>query len=329
MIRYLLSRLIQVAVVVVLVATISFFLIHRAPGDPFAEMVNDPNVTAEMRAHWMKAYGLDRPVPEQFGKYVVSVARGDLGWSHSLHRPVKDVLRDALPNTLFLMSIALFASFAVGIGLAVAQVMKPGSLTDRMISGVSLFFFSVPEFLLALILLVLFTYQFRIWFGHGLPIGGMTNPVEYESLGPIGRLIQIAQHAILPAITLTLVFSAVVARYQRAALLDVLPAEFVKTARAKGVSERVIVRHHALRNALLPTISLFGLAFPALLTGAVFIEKVFGWPGMGLIIVESIGRRDYPLLMSAVIIGSILVALGSLLADMLYLVADPRLRHDR
>jgi peptide/nickel transport system permease protein len=217
----------------------------------------------------------------------------------------------------------------LGIGLAVAQVMKPGSLTDRIISGVSLFFFSVPEFLLALIILVVFTYQFQIWFGHGLPIGGMTDPVVFSSLGPIDRLIHIARRTILPAITLTLVFSAVVARYQRAALLDVLPAEFVKTARAKGVPERIIVRHHALRNALLPTISLFGLAFPALLTGAVFVEKVFGWPGMGMIIVGSIDTRDYPLLMSTVIIGSILVALGSLLADMLYLVADPRLRHDR
>jgi peptide/nickel transport system permease protein len=327
--RYLLSRLIQVAVVVVLVTTISFFLIHRAPGDPFAEMVNDPLVTPEMRAHWMKAYGLDRPLPEQFAKYVVSVARGDLGWSHSLKRPVAHVLRDALPNTLLLMSVALFASFAVGIGLAVAQVRKPGSLTDRVVGGVLLFFFSVPEFLLALMLLILFTYQFPIWFGHGLPIGGMTDAVVYESFGPIDRLIDIAKHTILPALTLTLVFSAVVARYQRAALLDVLPSEFVKTARAKGVPERIIVRHHALRNALLPTISLFGLAFPALLTGAVFVEKVFGWPGMGLIIVGSISTRDYPLLMSSVIIGAVLVGLGSLLADMLYLVADPRLRHDR
>jgi len=227
------------------------------------------------------------------------------------------------------MSIALLASFALGIGLAVAQVMKPGSLTDRIIGGVSLFFFSVPEFLLALMLLVVFTYQFRIWFGHGLPIGGMTEAVVYSSLGPIDRFIDVAKHTILPAFTLTLVFSAVVARYQRAALLDILPAEFVKTARAKGVPERVIVRHHALRNALLPTISLLGLAFPALLTGAVFIEKVFAWPGMGMIIVGSISTRDYPLLMSAVIVGSILVALGSLLADLLYMVADPRLRHDR
>jgi peptide/nickel transport system permease protein len=281
-------------------------------------------VTETVRAHWRDAYGLDRPLPEQFVRYVASVARGDLGWSFSKQRPVADVLSDTLPNTLLLMSIALFASFAVGIGLAVAQVLKPGALTDRVIGGISLFLFSMPEFLLALVLLVLFTYKFPIF-----PIGDMTDPVVHSSLGPVARFADVARHTILPAITLTLLFSAVVARYQRAALLDVLPSDFVKTARAKGLPERVIVRHHALRNALLPTISLFGLAFPMLLTGAVFIEKVFSWPGMGLVIVSSIDTRDYPLLLSAVIIGSILVALGSLVADLLYLAADPRLRDDR
>jgi peptide/nickel transport system permease protein len=322
--RYLLGRLAQLTVVVFLVATIAFFLIHLAPGDPFAEAVANPDVTDSVRAHWREAYGLDRPLPEQFVRYIGSVARGDLGWSFSLQRPVADVLRDKLPNTLLLMSIALMASFAVGIGLAVAQVMKPGSLTDRIIGGISLFFFSMPEFWLALMLLVLFAFRFPVF-----PIGGMMDPVIHSSLSLSGRIADVARHTILPAITLTLLFSAVVARYQRASLLDVLPADFVKTARAKGVPERVIVRHHALRNALLPTISLFGLAFPALLTGAVYIEKVFSWPGMGQVIVGSIDTRDYPLLMAAVIIGSILVALGSLLADILYIVADPRLRDDR
>jgi peptide/nickel transport system permease protein len=324
--RYLLGRLAQLAVVVFLVATIAFFLIHLAPGDPFSQAVSNPYVTEAVRAHWREAYGLDKPLPEQFVRYVTSVARGDLGWSFSKQRPVADVLRDTLPNTLLLMGIALFASFGVGIGLAVAQVLKPGSIIDRVIGGVSLFLFSMPEFLLALILLVLFTYKFPIL--H-LPIGDMTDPVRHSSLGPAGRLADVARHTILPATTLTLLFSAVVARYQRAALLDVLPSDFVKTARAKGLPERVVVRHHALRNALLPTISLFGLAFPMLLTGAVFVEKVFSWPGMGLIIVSSIDTRDYPLLISGVIIGSILVALGSLAADLLYLAADPRLRDDR
>ena len=309
MARYLLGRLLQVAVVVVLVATITFFLIHLAPGDPFDAGIDDPGVTEAVRAHWRESYGLDRPLPEQFVKYVANIARGDLGWSIPLNRPVADELRDKLPNTIFLMALALFASFAVGIGAAVLQVMKPGSLTDRVIGGLSLFLFSLPEFWLALMVIFFIAYKIpRL----DLPIGGMTDATIHSSLSLGGRIADIARHAVLPVLTLTLILSAVVARYQRAALLDVLPAEYVKTARAKGVPEKTIVRHHALRNALLPTISLFGLAFPALLTGAVYVEKVFSWPGMGQVILNSIGSRDYPLLMASVIVGSFVVALGSL-----------------
>ena len=286
--------------------------------------MENPNVTEAVRAQWREAYGLDRPLPEQFARYLASLARGDLGWSFSLHRPVIDVLGDALPNTLLLMSIALFASFSIGIALAIAQASRPGSITDRVLGGISLFFYSMPEFWLALMIITILAYRFQLF-----PIGGMVDPVMHSSLSATGRFIDVVRHTVLPAVTLTLLFSAVVARFQRAALLDVLPAEYVRTARAKGVPENSIVRHHALRNALLPVITLFGLAFPALLTGAVFVEKVFGWPGMGLVVVNSIDSRDYPLLMAAVIIGSVLVAIGSLLADLLYLAADPRIRDDR
>jgi peptide/nickel transport system permease protein len=318
---YLLRRLLQIAVVVVLVSTAAFILIHLAPGDPFSAAIANPNVSEAARAHWREAYGLDKPLPQQFGSYIVSVARGDLGWSFSLQRPVIDVLRDALPHTLLLMSIAIVASFALGIALALAQASRAGSSTDRIIGGLSLFFFSIPEFWLALMALALLAYRFPVF-----PIGGMVDPVTHQSLSPLGRFLDIARHIVLPAVTLTLVFSAVVARYQRAALLDVFPAEYIKTARAKGLSERGIIRRHALRNALLPIVTLFGLAVPALLTGAVFVEKIFSWPGMGLVIVNSIDTRDYPLLISSVIAGSVLVAFGSLLADILYRVCDPRLR---
>lgn len=321
---YLLRRLGQVAVVVALVATVVFVLIHLAPGDPFGAAIENPNVSEAIRAQWRAAYGLDRPLPEQFVSYFSSLARGDLGWSFSLHRPVLDVLRDALPNTLLLMSIALVASFAIGIALAVVQARRPGSFTDRVLGGTSLFFFSMPEFWLAWMVVVLFAYRFPIF-----PIGGMVDPVIHSSLTTGGQLVDVVRHTVLPAVTLTLLFSAVVARYQRAALLDALPTEYVRTARAKGLPENLIVRRHALRNALLPVITLFGLAFPALLTGAVFVEKIFAWPGMGLVIVNSIDSRDYPLLMASVILGSLLVAIGSLLADLLYLVADPRIRDDR
>lgn len=321
---YLVRRLAQAVVVIALVATVAFFLIHSAPGDPFAAAVANPNVSESVRAQWREAYGLDRPVIEQYGMYLASVFRGDLGWSFSLQRPVVDVLAETLPRTLLLMSVALVASFALGIMLAVVQVARVGSATDRVIGGISLLFFSMPEFWLALMMIALFAYRL-----HLFPIGGMFDPVTHDRLPPVARFLDTARHTVLPASTLTLLFSAVVARFQRGALLDQLPSEYVTTARAKGLPERRIIRRHVLRNALFPVITLVGLAFPALLTGAVFIEKVFAWPGMGLVIVSSIDTRDYPLLMAAVIIGSVLVAIGSLLADLLYVAFDPRMHADR
>jgi peptide/nickel transport system permease protein len=266
-------------------------------------------------------YGLDRPLPEQFVRYVSSLAHGELGWSFSHERPVREVLGRALPNTLLLMGVALVGSFTLGILIALIQVARRGSVTDQVLSGLSLFFFSMPDFWLAILALLTFTYWLPIF-----PVGGAVDPVMHEYLGLGGRLVDRLRHLALPALTLTVLASAAVARYQRAALLDVLPADYIRTARLKGLTEREILRRHALRNALLPIISLVGLSFPALLTGAFFVEKIFAWPGMGYAVVNAIGTRDYPLVVGGVIIGSIMVTLGSLLSDLLYALADPRLR---
>lgn len=321
MTQYVVGRIAQAVVVVAMVATVVFFLIHLAPGDPFTAAMDNPNVSESIRQRWRESYGLDKPLGEQYARYMTAVARGDLGWSFSLQRPVASVLADALPNTLLLMAISLAAGFALGIGAAVAQVVRRGRMADKLVSATSLFFFAVPEFWLALMLLLLLGYHFPIF-----PIGGMIDPVMHDSLGPAGQIADVARHVILPALTLTLLAAAVVARYQRAALLDTIPEDYIRTARAKGLSTRQIVRQHALRNALLPVITLAGLAFPALVTGAVFVEKVFSWPGMGLVIVNAIGTRDYPLLVAGVIGVSVLVAFGSLAADLLYAAADPRVR---
>ena len=321
MLRYAAERLVQAAVIVAFVATISFALIHFAPGDPFSAAIDNPNVSEEIRERLRAQYGFDRPLPEQFARYVGQLIRGELGWSFSHDRPVREVLAHALPNTLLLMTIALLGSFALGILIAFVQVARRGSATDHVLSGVSLLFLSMPDFWLAILALLTFTYWLPIF-----PVGGAVDPVMHEYLGLGGRILDRVKHLILPALTLTLLASATVARYQRAALLDVLPADYIRTARLKGLTERAILRRHALRNALLPIISLIGLSFPALLTGAVFLERVFAWPGMGYAMVNGIGSRDYPLVVGAVIIGSIMVTLGSLLADMLYAWADPRLR---
>ena len=321
MLRYIARRLAQAAVIVAIVATITFVLIHLAPGDPFSAVVDNPNVSEKVRATLRAQYGLDRPLPEQFARYIGALAHGELGWSFSHQRPVSEVLARALPNTLLLMGVALVGSFAFGILIALVQVARRGSVTDHALSGISLFFFSMPDFWLAILSLLAFTYWIPIF-----PIGGAVDPVMHEYLGLAGRIADRLRHLALPALTLTLLASASVARYQRAALLDVLPADYIRTARLKGLTEGEILRRHALRNALLPIISLIGLSFPALLTGAFFIEKIFAWPGMGLAVVSAIGTRDYPLVVGGVIIGSIMVTAGSLLADLLYAWADPRLR---
>ncbi len=321
MLRYLAQRLAQAAVIVAIVAAITFALIHLAPGDPFSAVMDNPNVSETVRQTLRAQYGLDRPLPEQFVRYMNSLAHGQLGWSFSHERPVLEVLGSALPNTLLLMGVALVGSFTLGILIALIQVARRGSIVDHTLSGISLFFFSMPDFWLAILALLTFTYWLPVF-----PVGGAVDPVMHEYMGFGGRFMDRLWHLALPALTLTLLASAVVARYQRAALLDVLPADYIRTARLKGLTEREILRRHALRNALLPIISLVGLSFPALLTGAFFVEKIFAWPGMGYAVMSAIGTRDYPLVVGGVIIGSIMVTLGSLLSDLLYAWADPRLR---
>jgi len=320
--RYIARRLAQAAIIVAIVATITFALIHLAPGDPFSAVLDNPKVSERVRETLRAQYGLDRPLPEQFVRYVGALSHGELGWSFSHDRPVSEVLGQALPNTLLLMGVALVGSFALGILIALIQVARRGTTTDHALNGITLLFIAMPDFWLALLALLSLAYWLPIF-----PVGGAVDPVTHDYLSAGGRIVDRLYHLALPAMTLILLASASVARYQRAALLDVLPSDYIRTARLKGLTERQILRRHALPNALLPTITLIGLSFPALLTGAFFIERIFAWPGMGYAVVYAIGTRDYPLVVGGVIIGSIMVTLGSLIADLLYAWADPRIRN--
>ncbi len=320
MIRLILARVLQSIAVLFFVAAITFMLVHLAPGDPFTAAVDNPELSTAVRDRWRTAYGLDKPLPVQFVKYVASVARGDFGWSLSKHMPVSEVIAGAMPRTLTLMGSALILGFGLGALIGRVQVAHRGSVTDKSISGLSLLFYSMPDFWLALIVLLAFAYWIPI-----LPAGGAADPL-HEYFTRYGRFTDTLKHMVLPVSTLGLVLAATVARFHRSALIEALPSDFVRTARAKGLHERTVLRRHAERNALFPLISLLGLALPALFTGAVFVEKIFGWPGMGLVIVNAIGSRDYPLVMGTVIIASVLVAVGNLATDLLYMAADPRVR---
>jgi len=317
--RFVAVRLLHAVVVLLLVTTIAFFLIHLAPGDPFS--FENPRVSGEIRDQWRRQFGYDRPLLEQYVRYIASVAQGKLGYSHSQHLPVSTVLATVIPRTLLLMGLALVLSFALGIRLGVYEATHWRSRKARATNGASLLIYSLPDFWLALMLLLAFGYWLPI-----LPSGGMVDVVLHPYMGPAAAVWDRVRHLTLPLLTLTLLITAMIARYQRAALLEVLPSDFVRTARAKGLDEPTVVRRHALRNALLPMITLAGLAFPAMLGGAVFVERVFSWPGMGMMVATAIFVRDYPLILASVMVGAVMVVLGNFLADLAYGLADPRVR---
>jgi peptide/nickel transport system permease protein len=316
-----LRRAAQALGVVFAAATLTFALLQLAPGDPLSQALDQPGVSGAVRERLRASYGFDRPVPEQYARYLAHVARGDLGHSFSHRRPVADALLDALPNTLLLMGATLALSFGAGIALGVYQALRRGSAGDRVLGAVSLAFYSLPDFWLALMAVLVFAYWVPVF-----PAGGSVDPVMHDYLGFWGRVADRLEHLALPALTLTLLTAAGVARYQRAALLDVAGDDWVRTARAKGVPPRAIVRRHLLRNAVAPTVTLLGLSLPALVGGAAVVEKVFSWPGLGLLAVNAIATRDYPLVTGAVIVASAAVAVGSLAADALHALVDPRVR---
>ena len=319
--RYLAARLLQSLGVVVFVTTFAFIMVHLAPGDPIDAALSRPNIPESVREQWRVSYGLDRPLGEQYARWLGNAARGDLGYSFSHRRPVRDVFGNAIPNTLLLSGIGLLLSFAIGIWVGVLQAERPRGARDRWLGRGLLVLYSVPDFWLALVILILFAYRIPVF-----PPGGMKDPVLYDYLSPGGRLFDRLRHMVLPVVTLALLTAAGVARYQRNSLMTVLPSDWMRTAVAKGLGWKSAVRRHAFRNALLPTITLFGLSVPAFATGAIFVEKVFSWPGMGLVVVDAIAARDYPLVTSGVMVMSVLVAVCALVADLAVAAADPRVR---
>jgi peptide/nickel transport system permease protein len=324
LIRFVVGRLLQGVLVVLGVATLVFVLLHLAPGDPLTVLGDAPQVAPDALQQMRRDFGLDRPVGEQYVRYLLRLVQGDLGVSITQHRPVTAALAGAVPQTLVLAVAALLVDFAVGIGIGVVQGRRAGTRADRALSVITITLYSTPVFAFGVLLLGVFGEALG-WF----PLGGSVDAIRHGGLSGLGRLADRLHHLALPALTLGLVAAAYTARHQRSALLEVIQQDFVRAARARGLAERAVLLRHALRNALTPTITLAGLAFPALLSGSVLVESVFGWPGMGRLAAEAIGRRDYPIVTAAAILAAAMVVLGSLLADLAARVADPRLRSVR
>lgn len=308
------ARLLQSLFVVWAAATATFVLLRAAPGDPYTSRMDIP---ANQRAQWIANIGLDQPMSVQYVKWLRNLAVGDFGWSSHFKRPVGDVLRVVLPRTLLLMSLALTASVLLGMAIGAWQGTRIGTTGDSFISTASLLTYSVPEFWLGMLLVQLFAQSLG-W----LPASGMVSS-EHEYLPFDARIIDRLRHLVLPLTALTLVGASLFARFQRSSMRDAWSEPFVQTARAKGLAERG-VRWHAWRTALVPVVTMSGLMFPSLLGGAVFVERIFSWPGMGHTAVLAVNARDYDLVVAAVIVVSIMTVTGSLLADVLQRAVDPR-----
>lgn len=318
---YLIRRVLQAVTVVAVVATVTFFLIHLAPGDPLGGALDDPRVSEAVRLHWRHVFALDRPLGVQYLRFLVGVAHGQFGYSIAYHESVSTLIGRAFPNTLLLAGTALTVSFVAGIAIALVQIARRSRMVNGALGGTALVLYSLPDFWLAQVALLVFAYWLPIF-----PAGGLVDPVIHPYLGTAGAITDRLRHSILPMLTLAALSAGGVARFQRAALLGVAADDYLRTARAKGVPEWQVITRHALRNALLPVITLFGLSLPGFLSGAVFVEKIFSWPGIGSLAVDAVAARDYPVVVACAVMGSVLVVTGSLLADLLSAVADPRLR---
>ena len=325
MIGYLLRRILGAIPLLLGILTIIFFIIHLAPGDPTARFFN-PNVSPEVIEQMRRNLGLDQPLHVQYFKWLWAFVRGDFGYSFGQMRPISEILPETLWNTIQLTMISLVVIFAVGMLIGIVQAVRQYSLADNVLTFVALFFYSMPSFWFALMLILLFSLKAnQLGWPFQLPASGMTS-VGYEFMTAGEQIRDRIAHLILPSIALGIGSAAGVARYMRGSMLEVIHQDFIRTARAKGLSERTVVFKHALRNALIPIITLLGLYLPFLLSGAVLVETIFGWPGMGRTIVDAILQRDYPLVMATSFVIAALVVFGNLLSDVLYAVVDPRIR---
>lgn len=320
--RFLAKRAAQAILVIGAVATLTFALAHAAPGDPFLG-IDDPRMTEAQRQQLRHQWGADEPVPRQYVRWLANFARGDFGWSYLQSRPVSDVLRDVVPASLILAVPAIVLGVLAGVAFGTWNALRHDRAAGRAADAVALVFISVPDFVVALAVLSLFAVHWGL-----APTAGMTDPVNHDSMSALGRIADMLAHLALPCLTLAAMIAATVARYHRAAVLDVLREDYVRTARATGAPERAVLFRHVFRNALGPVIALTGLIIPGVFAGAVFVETVFAWPGLGSTIVEAVGRRDYPLVQACAIVAALVVVAAALAADIIAAAVNPRLRLD-
>ena len=314
--RYVLARCLQLAPVTLVVIVLNFVLVHLAPGDVSIIMAGD-NADPAYLAVIRERYGLDKPLGEQLWRYLVQVANGDLGLSFRSREPVFAEIMSRVPATLALVGTSLVLSVVLGTWIGAWIARRPGALLDSAVSAAAVALFSMPVFWLGLMLVLLFAVKLQL-----LPAMGMAS-VDGPREG-VGRLIDLARHMVLPVLALMTVSVGQYIRLARGSVAEAMAESYVTTARAIGFPERVILMRYALRNALLPVVTVLGLQLGLLLTGAVLTETIFSWPGLGRLIYDAILARDTPVIMGSFIVMSVTVALASLITDLIYAALDPR-----
>lgn len=306
---------------VLAVLVLNFFLVKLAPGDPAQVIAGEMGgITEEQLARIREDYGLDRSLPVQLGSYLAHVAQGDLGYSYYFDRPVMTLIASRIPATLLLVISALLLAVGVGTLLGVLASRKPHGLFSHAITVVSILGFSVPVFWIGIMLLILFGGTLGLF-----PISGMTS-VTLQDASFLTAALDVLHHLVLPMVTLAIIYVAQYSRLARASMLETLGSDYIRTARAKGVPERRVIFRHALRNAILPVVTMAGLQFSQMFAGAVLVETVFDWPGMGQLAFESILRRDYPTMLGILFFSAVIVVVVNLLTDLVYRLVDPRIR---
>jgi peptide/nickel transport system permease protein len=311
---YLLRRLLSLIPVVFGVTVLVFLIIHLTPGDPARIMLGAAGRPEDVE-NLRRELGLDQPIYVQYARWLERAVQGDLGRSIALRRPVLDEVVLRFKNTLLLSAAAMLVSFPLGIAVGVLSAVRRGSFLDRSVILLTTFGLSLPSFWFGMMLIILFSVQLR-W----LPGTGMTSPIGG------GGAADIAKHMILPALALSVIPLAVIARYTRSAMLEVVSQDFVTTARAKGVSERRVILGHVFRNTLVLIVTMLGLQVGFLLAGAVYVENVFSWPGVGQLLVDAILKRDFPLVQGGVLLVALSYVGINLLTDLVYAYLDPRIR---
>jgi peptide/nickel transport system permease protein len=322
---YICKRILLMIPLLVGITLITFVVLHVAPGEPVEMQVSmNPKMTAEARERLKKFYGLDRPLHVQYIDWVSRMARLDFGRSFSSdNRPVVDKIKERVPVTISINIIALLLEFAIAVPIGVLAATHRDRLLDKGVTVFVFLGFSIPLFWLSLVLMQFFGVTLN-W----LPISGL-HSLGSSALTTPYYLLDMMKHLVLPLAVATFGSLAALSRYMRSGMLEVLRQDYITTARAKGLTERVVIYRHALRNALLPVITFVGFSIPGLIGGSVIFETIFAIPGMGRLFYDSIMARDYPVIMGVLVITAFLTLLGNMIADILYAVADPRIRHGR